>query len=287
MSNQTPINGISLERYAELGAELDGITDPDQQAEVVGKHGIARADWESAMAGWTARMQEMSDMGQTASRYMQLLNAAVAKTKGNTSVTFEDFCAMSAVIQVFGPQAMHGQYDLSQGDWTTISSHWNTQIASDPMNLGMRRNQLIEAEAARLQSGGQAKPVQIQRSAPGAAPAGDFGVAAGNAQFQAATGIAATNPHDQFGAANAQGAAAMNYSNQVAAGFGAAAAGLGGALNQAFGGSPLVPGRQVLVQWSDGNKYPATLTQNNGPQSQVTFPDGRQIWIESRFLTPS
>lgn len=287
MSNHAPINGISLERYAELGAELDGITDPAQQAEVVGKHGIERADWEAAMAGWTARMQDMGDMGQTASRYMQLLNAAVAKTKGNASVSFEDWCAMQAVAQVFGPQAMHGQYDVSQGDWTTICAHWNTQIASDPMGLGMRRNQLMEGEAGRLRSGGQARPVQVQRSAPGAAPAGDFGVAASNAQFQAGTGIAATNPHAQFAAANAQGAAAMNYANQVGAGFGMAAAGFAGAVNQAVGGSPLVPGRQVLVQWSDGNKYPATLTQNNGVQSQVTFPDGRQVWVESRYLTPS
>ena len=79
----------------------------------------------------------------------------------------------------------------------------------------------------------------------------------------------------------------MNYANQVGAGFGMAAAGFAGAVNQAVGGSPLVPGRQVLVQWSDGNKYPATLTQNNGVQSQVTFPDGRQVWVESRYLTPS
>lgn len=60
MDPYAPIHGISLERYADLGAELDGITDPDAQAQKVGELGVSRQDWEAATAGWTARMQDMS-----------------------------------------------------------------------------------------------------------------------------------------------------------------------------------------------------------------------------------
>src|SRR5262245_11930188 len=76
-----PINNISLERYAELAAELDGVTDASAQTQKIMALGVPAADWEAAKQGWTARMQDMSNMGQVATRYMQLFNAAVAKTK--------------------------------------------------------------------------------------------------------------------------------------------------------------------------------------------------------------
>ena len=121
MDPYAPINGISLERYAELGAELDGITEPAAQQQKVGTLGVAAADWEAAKQGWTARMQDMSLMGQVATRYMQLYNAALASKKGVASMSFEDWCAVSACIQVFGyegaiepPQAVGGRLDDDQ-----------------------------------------------------------------------------------------------------------------------------------------------------------------------------
>ena len=133
MDPYAPINGISLERYAELGAELDGITDSAQQVQKVGTLGVSAADWEAAKAGWTARMQDMSLMGQVATRYMQLYNAALASKKGTVSCSFDDWCAVSAAIQVFGYEGAMAHYKLSQGDWTTISAHWQTELAKDPM----------------------------------------------------------------------------------------------------------------------------------------------------------
>ena len=96
MDPWAPINGISLERYAELSAEVADTQDPEKQAEIVGKLGVARADWEAAKAGWTARMQDMSLMGQVAMRYMPLYQAALEKKKGGApQVSFEDYVAMS------------------------------------------------------------------------------------------------------------------------------------------------------------------------------------------------
>jgi hypothetical protein len=276
MDPYAPIQGISLERYAELGAELDGITDPSEQAKKVEELGVSAADFEAAKQGFTARMQDMSLMGQVATRYMQLYNEALAKTKGTTMVSFEDWCAMSAAIQVFGVEAMMGHYGISSGDWTTISAHWTTELSRDPMNLGMRRNQLQEQEAARMRAGGQPKDVSLQRSAPGRAPAG---------------GAAAYDPNAhsamQMQAAAQQQAASMQLAAGVMnQGAVSAAAQMAGAMNMMGGGSHLVPGRQVMVQWSDGNRYPATLMQNSGEQAQVVVPDGRQMWLETRFLTP-
>jgi hypothetical protein len=44
-------------------------------------------------------------------------------------------------------------------------------------------------------------------------------------------------------------------------------------------------GALVYVQWSDGNRYPATVQQVSGGQCLVLFNDGRQQWVEARYLT--
>lgn len=273
----SPINGISIERYAELGAELDGITDAAAQAQKVGALGVAAGDWEAAKSGWTARMQDMSLMGQVATRYMQLYNAAIAQKKGVASTSFDDWCAVSAAIQVFGYEGATTHYKLSQSDWTTISAHWTTELAKDPMNLAMRRNQLQEQEAGRLRQGGQPRPIQVNRSAPGAAPAG--GAAAFDPNAAQAAMMQGAQANQQ--AWQAYSAGVMNQPGIQAA------VQMAGAMNVAGGGLALIVGRRVMVRWSDGNHYPGTIMQIAPNQAQVVFPDGRNMWIETQHLSPA
>ena len=276
MDPYAPINGISLERYAELGAELDGITEPAEQERKVAEHGISAADWNAAKEGWTARMQDMSLMGAVATQYMQLYNAALASKQGNTMCSFEDFCAISAAVQVFGYEAAMNSYEITQGQWTTISAHWQGQMNQDPMNMGMRKNQLQEQEAARLRAGGQPKPVQFTSGAAGAAPAGG-----GSGLDPAAAGAM----HAAAGAQQAQQWQA--YSAGVLNQGGVQGAlGMLGAMNKLGGGDGLIAGRAVLVAWNDGNRYPATITQDGGAQAQITFPNGQQMWVDKVHLTP-
>ena len=273
----SPINGISIERYADLGAELDGITDPQAQAAKVGTLGVGAADWEAAKDGWTARMMDASLMGQVATRYIALYNAALAAKKGVASTSFDDWVYVSAAIQAFGFEGALAHHGISMGDWTTISAHWQVELSKDPMNLAVRKNQMQEQEAARLKGGGQPRTITVQHSAKGAAPAG---------------GAAAFDPHAAQ-AAMLQGAEA-NKQAWVAHSAAALqdpgiqrAVRLAGAMNSAGGGSPFVMGRTVMVQWSDGNRYSATVMQVAEGQSQVAFPDGRTMWVPNQYLTPS
>ena len=48
---------------------------------------------------------------------------------------------------------------------------------------------------------------------------------------------------------------------------------------------PVVPGARVTVTWSNGQRYPATVNQINGPRCLVVFPDGQQHWVETQFVT--
>jgi hypothetical protein len=52
---------------------------------------------------------------------------------------------------------------------------------------------------------------------------------------------------------------------------------------QTFG---YVPGSRVLVTWSTGQRYPATIQQVTGTQCLVLFPDGQQHWVEMQYVAP-
>jgi hypothetical protein len=44
-------------------------------------------------------------------------------------------------------------------------------------------------------------------------------------------------------------------------------------------------GAVVLVQWADGNRYPATVLHITGSLVLVAFPNGQQQWIDARYLS--
>ncbi len=172
MDPWAPINGLSLERYAELGAAIEGVTDPEKQAEVVGQHGVPRLDWEAAKAGWTQRMADPALMGQVAKRYGALYQGALAR------------------------RHVH--------------------------------------------------PQQPQQAYP-------------------------QQPYPQ--SAGAQIGSALNA-------FGNA---FGALVESAVGGFSV--GSRVLVQWSDGKRYPGTVTASQGGQVEVAFPDGRRVWVAQAYVS--
>ena len=47
------------------------------------------------------------------------------------------------------------------------------------------------------------------------------------------------------------------------------------------------PGARVNVTWSNGQRYPATVSQISGTQVLVVFPDGQQHWVEMHYLSPA
>lgn len=58
----------------------------------------------------------------------------------------------------------------------------------------------------------------------------------------------------------------------------------------AQGGQPaagFAPGTPVMVQWSDGNRYPATVVQAQGGQYLCAMQGGQQQWIQSQYVSPA
>ena len=335
MDPYAPINGISLERYADLAADVSEISDAAQQADTVGRKGVSPIDWEAAKAGWTARMQDMSLMGQVATRFMPLYQAALARRSPAPQVSYEDYVAMCGCPPVMGFEGMLAHYKVTMAQWTQIAGHWNAVIPTSPQY--MQHGMLVEQEAARLRAGGAPRPIaslgggagsagQVPAAAlstghavsgamPGAVPPPGYGAAPAYPQpypAQAAPGYAAPQPgypppgyapqpgypqqgypqqgypqpgypqqgYPQQAGYNPQAAA---FGNEVGNAFNAFGDALGSFVNGAV--SPFVVGTQVLVQWSDGRRYPATVTMAANGQVQVHFPDGRQVWVPQNVVT--
>jgi hypothetical protein len=283
MNHMSPIQGISLERYAELSADVtDCINDPEQCAKIVEAQGVARADWEAAHQGWLARMQDMALMGSVATAYMPLYQAALAKRKGTVSASFEDYVAISGVIKAWGIQRGLAHYGLDMAMWTQIAGTWNNTMAGD-MYRYQGFGPGVEQEGARIAAGGQPRPVTIARQAGGAGGGGG-GAAVPGAQIspqqqmenQMMAQAVNANVNAHIAAAQAQAAAAYGQAAQNVGFLGRGALGVMGFGSIAAG---IGPGMAVMVQWSDGNRYPAKCVQVGGGQVCVAFGDGRQMWV--------
>ena len=232
----TPINGVSLELYAKLGAEMSDCTgDSERCAQIAGARGVARPDWDAAVAGWTARMQDMSLMGRVAMAYMPLYQAALARRNGVVSASFEDFVAMSGAAKAMTVDGMLAVYGITMAQWTQIAGHW-TQTMGHEMHRYASYGTLVEQEGARIRGGGQPRPATSISTSSGG----------GGGQAQAAAA-----PPPQAPAASGE----------------------------------IGLGTMVLVQWSDGNRYPGAVTQAAQGQCLVAFPDGRQVWVPQQFVT--
>ncbi|MGE0327963.1 MAG: hypothetical protein AB7K71_24845 [Polyangiaceae bacterium] len=267
-----PINGISLERYAELGAALDGKdNDPAGTAQVLAAEGVSQADYEAAKAGWTARMQDMSLMGRVATAFMPMYQAALAKRQGGaTRISYDDFVYVSAMIKVYSFEPAVQAVGMTQSEWTQAAGYWNNQMAQNMMQYAGHPQKLQQWEA---QIRGGAPPRQVQKTVDSSAAAQQ-----GPSQQQA---IAYANQDPIAAAMNnpavlqQQAAAASIMQNPLGFGFGQAAAVLTGGITA---------GSRVMVMWSDGNRYPGQVLQAAPNQYLVQFEGGSQQWIPSNAV---
>lgn len=288
--NFAPIHGISLERYAELGADIAGLeNDPEAQARVVQQQGIARSDWEAAMRGWTDRMRDVSLMGRVANAYMPMYQAALARKRGQVDVSFEDFVALSAGAKAWGIERMFATYGLDMATWTQLASLWNGQRIPQNYAAYGQFGLLVEQEGARLAQGGQHRAVSLQRVAGGGgvapAPVGAGGIYGSSPQGlenQMARNMAQQNVAGILAQSQAQSAAAYSQASSNMGpigrffmklfGYGSIASGIG-------------PGMQALVRLDDGQQLPCMVGQVTEGQIAISLMDGRQMWVRPNQLS--
>ena len=267
-----PINGISLERYADLGAALDGTNnDPEAVRRVLAAESVAEADWEAAKTGWTARMQDMSLMGRVAMAYMPLYQAALSRRKGGAaSLSYEDFVHVSAAIKVFGFEGAMGACGISQSDWAEVAGQWNNTMAQN-MGQYAGHHGYVGQHEAHLRTGASPRRVQVTRTA-GASPAQQPAHVQAALATPGATGMDAAM-------AQAMNNPMMQQAMQAQAAIQANPMGFGMGQVGAYMSGGIVADTDVMVAWSDGNAYPGRVLQAAPNQYLVQFQNGSQQWI--------
>jgi hypothetical protein len=143
------INGISLERYAALCAKMnDVIKDDGACVRIAESEGIAGDDWMAAHKGWQAKMQDISDMGRTATQFVPLWQSELEKLNGPAKepCTFEEFAQVQAAMSNnLNPdrEAVLRGCGLTMEQWQQWNSYWAPKMAAD-MNLQGKLMQIMQ-----------------------------------------------------------------------------------------------------------------------------------------------
>jgi len=284
------IHGITLEQYADLGAEIAGHEqDMEAQKRLVAARGVDPNLWPAVVAGWTDRMRDVSDMGQTATRYMALYQAALTRKRGALDVSFEDFVALSAAAKAWGLPRMLATYGLDQAAWTQIAGAWTGQRIPQAPHAYGSYGIAVEQEAARLAQGGAHRPVSLLKQAgAGAGPGMGAGAGAGagagfSVEAQMARNMAQANVAQAMASAQAQSANAYAQAADNLGFFGRFWAKLFGFGSIADG---IGPGMQAWVV-VNGQKVPCMVGQIGNGQAAVTLASGQQVTVAMGALSRS
>jgi hypothetical protein len=156
----SPINGISLEKYAELCAKMANCSiNDDEFARIAAENGVARADWEAARKGWNERMENTATAPVVAIAYMPLYQAALAKYGGPVATaTFEEYIEMTAMINTYLEtepkrpkdfEPMYAKFGINPQKWSQISTYWVDRLTKE-MDLAQDFQKKTEARIKEL-----------------------------------------------------------------------------------------------------------------------------------------
>ena len=136
-----PINGVSIEKYAELCARMAD-TDNDEFPRDRHRRSLWRPadDWLAAKAGWTARMCDPGDLGKTAMAFMPLYrDAQEALRGGGEPCSLEEYSRLYGIVHFSGADA--SQRDAvtaivereghSYPKWIEYNAYWGEVVGEE------------------------------------------------------------------------------------------------------------------------------------------------------------
>lgn len=302
--------------------------DGGKVAEILGRNSVSAAEWELARSAWSARLADPASGLAIVERFEGAHHAALDKLLGPApEVKAEEFASMVGEALATGLPGLWRRRNIDALTWSRMAHRARVTLVEEPAKLvaclaaAERVADLRLGEAPLFQppglpvSGGVGGAAAGAGGGAGAGAGGGAGAGAGGG-VGAGAGAAAGS-----GAAAGAGAGAVGSGGVGVGGSGApgaagapgagpvqsfdkdatvAAKAVGkafvsgfGALGSAFDDlskSLLGPsvGSAVVVQWSDGNKYPGTVAQVGKGQYQglyqVTMADGTQHWIPEAYV---
>jgi hypothetical protein len=181
-------------------------------------------------------------------------------------VSYEDYVGMSAAAGVMGEAAMIAHYRLAPAHWSQIAGYWGSVISSNPQYAQYVTH--VQQESARLTAGGAPRPVALGPPPPPAPPL--------MPPQQQPWGGPQPQPYPNQNQA-------ADFGAEVGKAFNAFGSALGSFVEGAVAGVSV--GARVYVRWTDGQRYPGTVTSVAGGQVQVAFPNGQHHWVPSSVVS--
>lgn len=172
-----PIEGVTIEQYAQLAAKAAQNLPPAQFDQMLMQAGMDRAKYDRVAAGWQARMRDDTTYSLV-TIYGQAFGGAGAGQFGAAGAAGADARAMTGATgvaqgvaggepvswdkynEIGGAQRawsqsgkdvnamLQQQFGISALDWSNMSQYWMARMMSDPQKM-MEMNTLQEQWAAR------------------------------------------------------------------------------------------------------------------------------------------
>lgn len=136
------INGITLQKYAELICSTTDTVTEDEFFEVLSKQGISKESWQPIKDGWNAELMKPENYLTLQQDYNNALEAAVtAKNNGNAPCSLETFADLNAQFyyrkdpannnEIMDYNEILKQNNLAPLKWTEYSGYWAPKTARD------------------------------------------------------------------------------------------------------------------------------------------------------------
>ncbi|HYH27370.1 MAG TPA: hypothetical protein VEA19_01180 [Actinomycetota bacterium] len=156
--NFEPVEGVTLEKYAEVAAALTGATTEEEVEERAAARGFPAGRYAAIAEVWNQRVFGIPEVG---AKYSELyLSQLRAQGIQPPEITLEQFAEL---LRRQGSGAPSGdvlaEFGLTPQTYALVSQEWARKMMSDP-NVAMRIGQLLTA-------GMEAQPSQPPPEEPG------------------------------------------------------------------------------------------------------------------------
>lgn len=158
---------ISLAQYAELCVAMaDTAGDESKELAIAAAHGVSEAEWKDSKAGYSAKMSDPADMGQTALAFMPLYQEALDKKRGGGEP-----CTLALYTKIHAEMAFRkdpndatkkidyqivlAENGYTHQAWLECESYWTPRVGApdqpkwDPV-LGQQFREMMQQESDRV-----------------------------------------------------------------------------------------------------------------------------------------
>ena len=158
---------VTLEKYAALCALMaDTGGDESKEIEIALAQNVTAEDWKEAKTGYTALMQDPSDMGKTAMAFMPLFQEAQTRMRGGEAPgSLEDYTRIHAEMAFRkDPNDPEKKIDFmvvilennyTHAKWLEMESYWTPRVATDENpkfnpEQAMKFREMMQKESDRI-----------------------------------------------------------------------------------------------------------------------------------------